>query len=123
MNRMGGVRAWRERERNRDKGGWGNGWEEPPKDGDEREEGGDEGEDGGWQRVTECRDEEGEAEREERRAAERDREGEDGREEGARKSRDDVDEDAGFTMGMMLGSLNIETGVIGWDEEMGRWID
>ena len=43
---------------------------------------------------------------------------EDGRNEG-----EEEDEEGGYTMDMMLKSLNVELGVIGFDKEGQRWVD
>ncbi|MCJ1353048.1 MAG: ERAD-associated protein [Icmadophila ericetorum] len=96
VNRMGGVGAWKEKERN---SGWGGGWDEEKKDTHEEDV-----------------DERGNAEREDER---------DGLEQERmdRYKADEVDEDAGFTMDMMLKNLNIELGLIGFDREGQRWID
>ncbi|MCJ1438704.1 hypothetical protein MMC27_008094 [Xylographa pallens] len=103
VNRMGGVGAWREREREGRERWGGGGWD----DGGEKQEAvGDEGE------------EEGTEERREREGAEES----DRREERVRREGEERDDD-GFTMDMMLKSLNIELGVIGYDKEMQRWID
>ncbi|MCJ1403937.1 hypothetical protein MMC11_007160 [Xylographa trunciseda] len=106
VNRMGGVGAWREREREgreRWGGGGGGGWD----DGGERT-GLGEGED----------EEEGVEERREREGGE-----ESDRVQERRRVEGEAGEDEGFTMDMMLKSLNIELGVIGYDKEMQRWID
>lgn len=97
VNRMGGVAAWKERERN---SGWGGGWDEEKNDIGHEEE----------------VDERGQAERDdERDGLDKDRV--------ERAKADEVDEDAGFTMDMMLKSLNIGLDFIGFDKEMQRWID
>ncbi|MCJ1281146.1 hypothetical protein MMC26_000464 [Xylographa opegraphella] len=105
VNRMGGVGAWRQREREgRERwGGGGGGWD----DGGEKRGGGEqEGEE----------EEEGVEERREREGGgERDRVEERSGWEGG--------DDDGFTMDMMLQSLSIDLGVIGYDKEMQRWID
>ncbi|MCJ1415465.1 hypothetical protein MMC32_001797 [Xylographa parallela] len=104
VNRMGGVGAWREREREgRERWGGGGGWDDG---GEKREGGGEEGE------------EEGVEERREREGGEES----DRREERVRREGKERDDD-GFTMDMMLKSLSIELGVIGYDKEMQRWID
>ncbi|MCJ1322674.1 hypothetical protein MMC15_008023 [Xylographa vitiligo] len=140
VNRMGGVGAWREREREgreRWGGGGGGGWDDG---GEERQGGGDEGE--GEE------EEEGVEERREREGGEES----DRLEERERREWGERDDDVscclgfpcagfhgrcyvwrevlltngarqGFTMDMMLRSLNIELGIIGYDKEMQRWID
>jgi len=130
VNRMGGVGAWRERER--EKREWLGGW-----DREEGKGGGEDGEDG-----------EGGEERERREQYEGEVSEYDAREEGGRKTDplfeegrdDDVSEVMGwevalgrsgeadssrqtFTMDMMLRQLNVELDVIGYDREEQRWVD
>ncbi|CAF9925088.1 MAG: hypothetical protein HETSPECPRED_005740 [Heterodermia speciosa] len=105
VDRMGGVKGWREAERRKREGfGGGYGWAEEGRKGGEGEDGEGEGDgDGGdW----------GEREGGEKRG----RGGEDEIEE-------EEEEDKGFTMDMMLGSLNIELEVVGFDKEAQRWVD
>ena len=107
---MGGVKGWREAERKKREGFGGSyGWAEE----DEKrngESGDEEGNDDGGHG-----DEVGEAEA---------RDARDGIEEDERREREEeaVDEDGGFTMDMMLKSLNIELEVIGFDKEGQRWV-
>ena len=107
---MGGVKGWREAERKKSEGFGGSyGWaeEEGKKGGDS---GAEDGIDGGGHG-----EEVGEAEA---------RDARDGIEEVKRKEREEeaVDEEGGFTMDMMLKSLNIELDVIGFDKEGQRWV-
>lgn len=110
VNKMGGLAAWKEREKMGKEGfngagsgaGWG--WD----GGGEKGYGGEGGE----------RDEDERSGREETEGDEReDRQGEEEKEE------EEEDEDEGFTMDMMLRSLNIDVGVIGFDKEGQRWTD
>lgn len=117
VNRMGGVAAVRERERERKRtrteDAWG--WEErsaPPERGEDGEgEEGDEGEE-----VNEM--EEMERERREGSGLEDVEAEEDNHEE-----EDEGDGEGGYTMDMMLKTMNIDLGVIGFDREGQRWID
>ena len=115
---MGGVGAMRERERERCRGGMGFGWDDADAKKLEREDGAE-----GFSRDGE-EDEGGETGYDDRR---RDVEDEvDAREEGASKRADEAwgdDDEAGYTMDMMLRSLNIELGVIGFDPGLQKWID
>ena len=139
VNRMGGVGAWRERERETKKRF--SAWDEEPV---KREGDGDEDNE-----ESEERREEMESRREELEGM-----GEaDEREEGVKSAVEDGNDDdvgrcwlwlrltaqresddydgtvlmigcvQGFTMDMMLRSLNIELDVIGFDKDMQRWID
>ena len=103
VNRMGGVKGLKDRERERKERDRENAW---GWDGDAGD-GGGEGEEA----------KEGALGREEWEVEERN-ENEEGQEE-----EDDVDEDGGYTMDMMLKSLNVELGVIGFDKDAQRWID
>lgn len=135
VNRMGGVGAWRERERRR--GEWRGGWDEEVNggwDGRGKEE--VEGEEGGEAREK----------REEREQYEGEVSEYNAREEGGRKMDplfeegrdDDVSLDGRargeverrklivkqtFTMDMMLRQLHVELNVIGYDKEEQRWLD
>lgn len=51
-----------------------------------------------------------------------DREEVDEREEGVEKV-EEVDEEGGYTMDMMLKSLNIELGVVGFNKGLQKWVD
>lgn len=119
--------------------GWG--WEEAPKvveggDGDEDENGDGDGEGkGGLRGEMEEEGEDGTGYRYGRAYGGRMDDGEeveevDEREEGAlkRKGRDgeeddDDEEEKGYTMDMMLKSLNVELGVVGFDRALQRWVD
>ena len=114
---MGGVGAWREREREgRSRWGDSGGWNDGPVI---KTDGGGSG----------SEDEEGVEEKRERLGAEAEAGGNRqgyGREEWGAGSRSEDGEDRdeeGFTMDMMLKSLNIELDVIGYDKEMQRWIE
>lgn len=118
VNRMGGVRGVRERERER-------GVRERE---EAREDGraargavGEEGEgeeDGDGERGNDWG---GEWEREGREEGEGDGDGDGGERE--EKGGLWGEDDEGYTMDMMLKSLNIELGVIGFDREGQRWVD
>lgn len=103
VNKMGGVGAMRNREKQKTEVAWG--WDDAPKkessdDDVGNEENGDNpwiGEDGG--------------------------EGQDDREEGARKVEIYGDDDEGYTMDMMLRTLNIELDLIGFDKGLQKWVD
>lgn len=116
VNRMGGVGAIREKERERSRGGMGFGWDDGAAK-VEREDG-EEGE--GEAREGE---EEGESGYDRRRDAEDEI---DAREEGVGKRADEAwgdDDEAGYTMDMMLRSLNVELEVIGFDSGLQKWVD
>ena len=89
VNGMGGLQAWRQREKDKFGGNaetaWG--WDE-----NERKRNDDE-----------CEDEADDHEDEES------------------KEEEEQEEEEGFTMDMMLKSLNIELGLIGYDKEAQRW--
>lgn len=117
VNRMGGVGAMRARERDRQVLSYG--WDEAPKpagnedgDGDDADGAGFTGGDGGGGTAY----------------ARTDVDEVDEREEGARKAgslRDDDgdEEEEGYTMDLMLRSLNIELAVIGFDRTLQKWTD
>ena len=103
VNRMGGVKAWREAERRKREGFGGTyGWAEEDKKGGEDGEGEDDGEGADSEEVGSEREEE------------------EGR---ARGWEDEIEEEGGFTMDMMLQSLNIELEAVGFDKEAQRWVD
>lgn len=120
VNRMGGVGAMRERERERcGRVGLSYGWDEAAKvkseDGD-----GDGGE--GFSRDGKGGEEDGTGYDNRIREAEE----VDEREDGVMKRADEAwgnDDDAGYTMDMMLRSLNVELGVIGFDPGLQKWVD
>ncbi len=95
VDRMGGVGGLRDRNREREGREKGGGW------GWDEREGGVEG-----------GDEEGDGDE---RAVRKDELGNDDGDYG--------DEEGGYTMDMMLGSLNVELGVIGFDRAGQRWVD
>lgn len=101
VNKMGGVGAMKEREKERREKTWG--WDEEPK----REGGEGDGEEdgtgfGGERDAGEEQDE---------------------REEGARKGEEEVGDEEGYTMDMMLKTLNIELDDIGYDKGLQKWVD
>ena len=91
VNGMGGIQAWRAREKKRGEVAWG--WDE----GGRSEQGNEDAED------REDESAEADAEANEEAKAEVD------------------DENENFTMDMMLRTLNIELDVIGYDKENHRW--
>ena len=104
VNRMGGVRGWREAERRKREGFGGSyGWAEE----EEKKSGKGESENGEEEDV-------GEAEAGDLRA---------GMEAERKRKEEEIDEDGGFTMDMMLKSLNIELDIIGFDKDGQRWVD
>lgn len=110
VNRMGGVKGWREAERKKREGfggsfGWGD--DEPKNGGGDAGDGDGDGDGGG--------DEVGEAEARDMAAGIEE-------EQKRREKEDEVGDDEGFTMDMMLKSLNIELDVIGFDKEAQRWL-
>lgn len=113
---MGGVGAMRERERDRMVGSYG--WDEGPvsKNGDGDGDG--DGEDGAGFRAR-VGEEDGTG------FGRMDAEEVDEREEGARGAQvdDDGDEEGGYTMDLMLKSLNVDLRVIGFDKGLQKWVD
>ena len=107
VNRMGGVKAWRDAEKKKREGfggsfGWGDDEQKPERNDDEQDESRDQ-EDVG---EAEARDvAAGIAEDEKRRVKE-----------------EEAGDDEGFTMDLMLKSLNIELDVIGFDKEGQKWV-
>ncbi|KAI4166110.1 MAG: hypothetical protein LQ342_000541 [Letrouitia transgressa] len=93
VNRMGGVKAWKERERERvSSGAFGGGW------------------DTGEEKPLQTDEDEVDPEETEPRQAQK-------------RVVDENDEDEGFTMDMMLKTLNIPLEVIGYDKDLHKWID
>ena len=90
VNGMGGLRAWRERERQRAENAWG--W-----DGEDKGEK-DDGDDGELEKTEEMPEKQ-------------------------QTAQNDEDEDEGFTVDIMLRTLNIELDVIGYDKEGQKWLD
>ncbi|MCJ1311053.1 hypothetical protein MMC25_004723 [Agyrium rufum] len=114
VNRMGGVGAWMEKSRERERGGgWAGGWEDVR---EAKKGGADDSED-----VDGDGEEVGKAEKEEMDEMQEERER--GESNEIRKEEDKWDEDGGFTMDMMLRSLGIETTIVGFDVEGQRWMD
>ena len=100
VNRMGGVGAWREREK-----GWAGGWDD------------------GGERKAERERERGDGDEDvEEEGVEEKRDREDGERDGLEKAEVGGD-DEGFTMDMMLTKLNIELDIVGFDAEGQRWVD
>ena len=102
---MGGVGAMRDRERQSKQKAWG--WDEEPK----RDDKADEDEETGRE------DSEG------FRIGKKEGEEQDEREEGAVNADAFGEDDEGYTMDMMLKTLNIDLDVIGYDKGLQRWID
>lgn len=102
VNKMGGVGAMRERE-NQKETAWG--WDEGPRKDSEEDKAGHE-EDGDGFRIGEDEGEE-----------------QDEREEGAEKVEISGDDDEGYTIDMMLKTLNIELDLIGYDKGLQKWVD
>lgn len=144
VNRMGGLKGLKERERAKREGerdglmGGGSwGWAGETRDGggsevrDGQEEEDDDG--GSGDEENEEDKEEGIGDREERL----EREGKGGRwleeeseyDRDVRREledeveRDEVDEEGGYTMDMMLKTMNIDLNVIGYDKVLQRWVD
>ncbi|MCJ1339318.1 hypothetical protein MMC09_004607 [Bachmanniomyces sp. S44760] len=129
VNRMGGVSGWQEKERERgmrdsnmgfgspwgvvQEGKWtGGGCENDGDNDEERRDRGDGEVEGGCE----------ESERLKRDGPEGGN-AEDQTQKGSGKIPPDIDENAGFTMDMMLKCLNIELDVIGYDKEGQTWMD
>ncbi|KAF2808174.1 uncharacterized protein BDZ99DRAFT_445369 [Mytilinidion resinicola] len=114
VNRMGGVGAWRDRERDqRDRNAK---WEREEREAEMAE---------AKERLRAAREEEGgggSGEREEREYEEAEREDEGGEEEQREAVRDEGPDDDSFTMDMMLKTLNIDLEVIGYDRVGQRWV-
>ena len=107
VNKMGGVGAMRDRERQKKDMTWG--WDNEPKKTDD--EGDGDGEEAGEENDAKSRLEEEEI-------VEQD-EGE----EGARKGEDYGWDEECYTMNMMFKSLNIDLDIIGYDKRLQKWID
>ena len=105
VNKMGGVGAMRHRERQSKEKAWG--WDDEQK----RDEEADDDDESG--RVDSHGFKIGEKEGEEQ----------DEREEGAEKVEAYGEDDEGYTMDMMLRTLNIDLDIIGYDKALQKWID
>ena len=105
VNKMGGVAAMKDREKQSREKAWG--WDDEPKKADDDGEAGEDDAGGG----ARLREEEYEGEIQ------------DEREEGAKVAVDDDGDDEGYTMDMMLKTLNIELDVIGYDKSLQKWVD
>lgn len=105
VNKMGGVGAMRDRERQSQTKAWG--WDDEPKrDDDAHDDNATGQEDGDGFRI-----------------GEREGEEQDEREEGADKVEAFGEDDEGYTMDMMLKTLNIDLDIIGYDKGLQKWID
>ncbi|KAK1781267.1 hypothetical protein QBC45DRAFT_71269 [Copromyces sp. CBS 386.78] len=109
---MGGAKAWRETRR-RQMEGFHSAWDDEGQKGKKRKGGDDEREIG----DSDYSDDEGFSDGNERlsRGA--------GNNDGGERSTEDDCEDSGFTMLMMLQSLNIEPDVLGYDPNEDKWLD
>ena len=105
VNKMGGVGAMRDREKQSKQKAWG--WDDEPKRDDEADE----------------NDETGREDSDGFRIGEKEGEEQDAREEGAEKVEAFGDDDEGYTMDMMLKTLNIDLDIIGYDKGLQKWID
>ena len=105
VNKMGGVGAMRDRERQSKEKAWG--WDDEPK----RDEQADD------------EDERGQEDSDGFRIGEKEGEEQDEREEGAEKVDAYGEDDEGYTMDMMLKTLNIDLDIIGYDKGLQKWID
>ena len=105
VNKMGGVGAMRDRERQSKGKAWD--WDDEPK----RNEKADDD------------DKTGREDSDGFKIGEREGEEQDEREEGAEKVDAYGDDDEGYTMDMMLRTLNIDLGIIGYDKRLQKWID
>lgn len=125
VNEMGGVAAWRKRERERTGVGeeW-NGMEsEAAKKGEDDGEEGLEGFSGmEKEEMKAMRREARDAKKTGRSQAEEDSGGGGLKRESETAGKDD-EEEGEFTMGTMLKMMGIEFGVVGWEEEAGRWAE
>ncbi len=105
VNKMGGVGAMRDRERQSKDKAWG--WDDEPKRDDEASDENEVGrEDSDGFRIGEKEGEE-----------------QDEREEGAKKVEAYGEDDEGYTMDMMLKTLNIDLDIIGYDKGLQKWIE
>ena len=105
VNKMGGVGAMRDREKQSKQKAWG--WDDEPKRDDEADE----------NDQTSRGDSDG------FRIGEKEGEEQDEREEGAGKLHAYGEDDEGYTMDMMLKTLNIDLDIIGYDKGLQKWID
>lgn len=105
VNKMGGVGAMRDRERQSKEKGWG--WDDEPKRNEEADDD----------------DERGRDDSDGFRIGEQEGEEQDEREEGAKKVEAYGEDDEGYSMDMMLKTLNIDLDIIGYDKGLQRWID
>ncbi|KAL2039357.1 hypothetical protein N7G274_008025 [Stereocaulon virgatum] len=105
VNKMGGLGAMRDRERQKMEVAWG--WDE----GSERRE--DKGE------YDSSNEEDGTG----FRLAQEEYEEQDKREKRTRTVEDHRRDDEGYTMDMMLKTLNVDLGIIGYDKELQRWVE
>ena len=131
VNRMGGVGAWREREKEQRE--WRTKWEKEEMEAERGGRGEAEGEEEGEER-RESGDREYERDRGEDEQEEKVEEGNDddvsgtglwrlgGREGGWVLCLEVANVSQSFTMDMMLRTLNIDLGVIGYDRQGQRWI-
>ncbi len=102
---MGGVGAMRDRERQSKEKAWG--WDDEPKKAEEADD-------------DDARDRE---DSDGFKIGEKEGEEQDEREEGAEKVEAYGEDDEGYTMDMMLRTLNIDLDIIGYDKGLQRWID
>ena len=105
VNKLGGVGAMRDRERQSKQKAWG--WDDEPKRDDEADED----------------DETGHEDSDGFRIGEKEGEEQDEREEGANKADAFGEDDGGYTMDVMLKTLNIDLDTIGFDKGLQNWID
>ena len=105
VNKMGGVNAMRDRERQKTEVAWG--WDGGPK---RREEKGE-------------YDSANEEDRIDFGLAEEECEEQDEREKRARTVEDHGRDDEGYTMDMLLKTLNVDPGIIGYDKGLQRWVE
>ena len=103
VNKMGGVGAMRDRERQSKEKAWG--WDDEQK------------------READDDDETGREDSDGFRIGEKEGEEQDEREEGAEKVDAYGNDDEGYTMDMMLRTLNIDLDIIGYDKMLQKWID
>lgn len=104
VNKMGGVGAMRDREKQKTEVAWG--WDDGPK----KDSSGDD-ENGNEEDADGFRDGEDEGEEQ------------DEREEGAKKVEVYGEDDEGYTMDMMLKTLNIGLDLIGYNKDLQKWVD
>ncbi|KAF2429369.1 hypothetical protein EJ08DRAFT_670998 [Tothia fuscella] len=111
VNRMGGVGAWREREK--EKANFGQQWEQEPQKNEDRDSDDEEGENGQREGDVHGKDE---------RVQEGDWEYDKRVEEEMEEEKDVVADDDSFTMDMMLKTMNIDLDLIGYDKRGQRWV-